>query len=283
MSETNQLIRNAKRLTNSEYHALPHLGSTTLKTLDREGPAYLAAMQACPVRTESRALVFGGAVHAVMDGTFFDQYAVAPESYKTATSDKFLTLASESSKPLLTVQEAQEVTACGNALRAAIGPYIAGRQKLIEPSFLWTQETARYRVPCKCRPDMLLIDPTSGDTVYVEIKTAAQTGLHSWRSSCWQYGYWLQQAHYQAGIVANGAESVRTVFVVVRKSPPYDVQCYSFSSDDAAASESRWLALVDEYARRVEENDWRGGDLMQPVEVFLGVKDVTALEGFDNG
>jgi len=278
----NHLIKNAKRLTNAEYHDLPHLGSTTLKTLDREGPAYLAAMQACPKRPESRALTFGAAVHAVMDGTFLDQYSVAPESYKTATSDKFLQLAADTDRPLLTTQEAAEVTACGNALRAALGPFIAGRQKLVEPSFLWTQETARYKVPCKCRPDMLLIDAES-NAIYVEIKTAAQTGLHAWRSSCWQFGYWLQQAHYEAGIIASGAASVRTVFVVVRKSLPYDVQCYSFSADDAAAAESRWLTLIDEYARRVEENDWRGGDLFNPVEIVLGVKDPAILEGFDNG
>ena len=132
------------------------------------------------------------------------------------------------------------------------------------------QETASYRVPCKCRPD-LLIDDGHGGVLYLEIKTAAATGERDWRSSSWRYGYWLQQAHYEAGILASGAAAVRTIFVVVRKSFPHDVRFYEFSADDRMNGQMRWLSLIEQYGRRCAESDWTSDDLRRPTSVALGV------------
>jgi hypothetical protein len=138
---------------------------------------------------ESRALVVGSAVHSVMDGSFNGLYSVAPDSYKTADSEKFATLAAEQvDRTLLTAREACEVNACGEALRRRIGSFLVGRRRWVEPSLFWEQEAGAYRVPCKCRPDML-VDDGNGGVLYIEIKTAAATGVHAWRSACWSYGY----------------------------------------------------------------------------------------------
>ena len=270
-----------QKLSNAEYHARPELGSSTLKLLDREGPEYVAASIASKPESESRALVIGSAVHAVMDGTFESSYSVAPDSYKTADSVKFAEFCAGQDRPVLTYREAAEVRACGEALRSKIGQSMVGKTCHVEASLFWQQQTASYFVPCKCRPD-LLIEDDSGGVTYVEIKTAASSGQRAWRSACWSFGYWLQQAHYEAGILASGAKSVRTVFAVVRKSAPHDVRCYEFSSDDKAAAETQWMALVEEYGRRVASGDWLADTLAQPTEIALGLRDTSLLEGFDD-
>jgi hypothetical protein len=262
-------------LTNADYHARPELGATTLKALEREGPEYVAAMRSLPAsEPDSRALAVGSAVHAVMDGTFEDSFVIAPDSYKTADSLKFAEYANEafalSRKTALTSREWQEVRSCGESLRNRVGPHLVGRRKLHEPSLFWSQETASYRVPCKCRPDLLIDDGNSG-VLYLEIKTTAATGERDWRSSSWRYGYWLQQAHYEAGILASGAAAVRTIFVVVRKSFPHDVRFYEFSADDRMNGQMRWLSLIEQYGRRCAESDWTSDDLRRPTSVALGV------------
>lgn len=272
-------------LTNSAYHKRTELGSSTLKKLDEEGPAYVAAMASNPTpkseATDSRALVVGSAVHAIMDGTFEDSFLVAPDSYKTAESDKFATLAEENfqltSKQTLTAREWHEANKCGMSLRDAVGRHLVGRRKLHEPSIFWKQETPEFIVPCKCRPD-LLVDDGSGGVLYLEIKTTAANGERAWRQSCWKYGYWLQQAHYEAGIIAAGAASVRTIFVVVRKSTPYDVRFYEFDGDDKSNAYCHWMALVNEYGSRCARHDWTADDLTNPTRVSLGLTNVELTE-----
>lgn len=272
---------NHRKLCNADYHALPELGSSTLKALEREGAEYVASRMAVEESTESRALVVGSAVHSVIDGTYTGLYATAPDDFKTATSQKFAALQAETpDRTLLTVAEHEEVTACGDALTRRIGSYLLGRRRWHEPSLFWTQETASYNVPCKCRPD-LLIDDGNGGVIYLEIKTAASVGNQAWRSSCYRFGYWLQQAHYEAGILASGAKSVRTIFAAVRKVAPHDVRFYEFTPDDQAAAQSRWMALVEDYGRRVAEYDWNNDDIRNPTSVYLGLTDGVKLEGFD--
>ena len=270
-----------RKLTNKDYHDLPDLGSSTLKALDREGAEYVAARMANGSGEESRAMIVGSAVHSVMDSTFTHLYEIAPESYKTGDSDKFLALQETTERTLLTCREAAEVTACGESLRRRIGAYLIGRRKWLEPSLFWEQQAGSHGVPCKCRPDML-IDDGAGGVLYLEIKTAAATGNQAWRSACWSYGYWLQQAHYEAGILATGAKAVRTIFAVVRKCPPHDVRFYEFSPTDRDAAHSRWLALVEQYGRRVAEYDWQNDDIRNPTLVNLGLTDGVQLEGFDD-
>lgn len=272
-----------------DYHRLPDLGSSTLKALESETAEYVAANldKSGSDQDSSRALVFGQAVHAILDGSFTSDFVVAPDSYRTATSDKFATFAAnamaESGRTALIADEYESISKCGDSLARALSAWLVGKRKWREPTLRWTHKTAEHRdIACKCRPD-LLVDDGDGGAVYIEIKTARSASTKAIRRDFWQYGYWLQQAHYEAGIIACGARYVRTVFAFVRKSSPYDVRFIELGPEDHDSAKFRWGELVEEYGRRVEKCDWSTDSIRCPSVISLGLDFGPKLEGFSDG
>jgi hypothetical protein len=268
---------NHEKLTNRDYHARPELGSSTLKTLDRDGAEMAAAKASGSVESDSRDLLIGSAVHSFFEGDLEERFAVAPDvrGYKTSDADTFQTLAftmEQEGKHLLTAREMATVKACSAALRAKFGTYLIGRQKWIEPSLFWNEtDDAGRVVSCKCRPDVL-VDCGDKTALYLEIKTAGDNGPRAWKSACWRYGYWIQQAHYEAGIRAcSNAATVRTIFVVVRKPAPYIVRLYEFDPLTQATAERQWRDLLNQYSRRLATNDWSDEVGLNPTQIDLGM------------
>jgi len=268
---------NHKTMSNELYHEQPELGSSTLKALDRDG-AELCALRSVQPSAESRDLIVGSAVHSFFENDDLAKYVEAPETrgYKTTDSETFekaAAEAAESGKVLLTRAEFATVRSCGESLQRKLGNFLFGRQRWIEPSLFWDHavpETGEL-VSCKCRPDVL-VDNGDGSPIYFEIKTAMDNSPRGWKSACWKWGYWLQQAHYEAGIrAASGCGYARTIFVVVRKSSPVTVRLYEFDPITAAAAVSRWNELVAEFARRRRENDWQDEVGLNPTEINLGM------------
>lgn len=264
-------------MLNAAYHAdRTALGSSTLKALERQGPEYAAAYHAGEVRISSNALSVGAAVHAIIDGTFSDTFVAAPpeRGYGTRESAKFEAMAgdcAEAGKELLTRGEYEQATGCGNALRRFLASKYVCHNQWREPSLFWENETGDFGpVRCKCRPDRL-IDDGQGGAVYLEIKSSNDISPQAMRSSWWKYGYWLQQSHYEAGIIACGANRVQTRFVCVRSSPPHDLRVYVMSDEDRDNAATRWAKLVAEWARRCAENDWTDASLDKPTVLHLGI------------
>jgi hypothetical protein len=292
---TRTLIRSfdlhCESLSNRDYHARPELGSSTLKTLDRDGAEMASLKQAGGSQDDagdSRALIVGSAVHAFVEGNL-GQYVEAPDAhgYKTTTSEKFQAMAgelAEAGQTLLSRAEFATVKQCTEALERKFGGYLFGRQKWIEPSLFWNQPVESRPgeiVSCKCRPDVL-VDHGDKSAYYLEIKTAADNGEKAWRSACWRYGYWIQQAHYEAGIKAtSNCEQVRTLFVVVRSKPPHIVRLYEFDELTRASAHRKWLDLIAEYSRRLNECDWQDEIGLNPTMVDLGLSVADDLEGDD--
>lgn len=274
-------------LSNREYHARPELGSTTLKTLDRDGAEIVAAKLADPQRSDARSLAVGSAIHAVIDGTFHDLFECAPDArgFKTTDSDTFAKAALDADArgvTLLTQAEWNRVQASGDAVKRKLGNYLVGRQYWREPSLFWSQPVEGFDpVPCKCRPD-ILVDHGDDSATYIELKSAADNCPAAFRSAFWRYGYLLQQAHYEAGIRASSNCSlVRTGFVVVRTSWPYTVRTYDLDELDAAAGARKWRELLREYARRSREYDWEDDTFLAPTRLTLGIKCDDDLEDME--
>ena len=277
-------------LTNAAYHAnTTHLGSSSLKALDREGPEYAAAYHSGLLRSDSEALSVGSAIHAILDGTYRDEYSIAPteRGYSSRVTKAFQQMRDDmrrggDSRTLLTSDEATEAEKCAEALQRVFASKYVGHRTWREPSLFWEEQTEHGALPCKCRPDRLVDDGRRG-AHYHEIKSAARIGPADARAAFWRYGYWLQQAHYEAGIIACGAAMVETRFVFVRKAPPHDVAVYVMSPQDRENAAWRWRKLVEEWSRRSATNDWGNGTLANPTTLTLGIRgDETQLEGFDD-
>lgn len=277
-------------LTNEQYHAdQSAVGSSSLKALASDGPDYAKAYHDGELRGASDAFALGGAVHAILDGTYLDSYSTAPidRGYSSRTTKAFSQMQSDmrdsgDRRTLLTRDEASEAERLAQAILSVTAGSYVGQPTLREPSLYWEEPTDCGPLRCKCRPDVL-IDDWRGGAILHDIKTSARIGPKHVKSAFWSFGYWIQQSHYEAGIRACGASQVDTAFIFVRKSKPYDVGVYRMSDDDRENARYQWRRLINEWARRTVENDWGNGTLLRPETVHLGIRgDETELEGFDD-
>lgn len=271
-------------MSSDEYHSdRRSLGSSTLKKLDSDGPEYAKAYHDGLIGINSSALKIGSAVHAIADGTFDTLFTVAPSErgYGTRDADKFQAMLAEcidAGLTLLTQAEYRTSRQCGERLRQFMVGKFHGHKTLTEPSIFWTHEDDDGRlVDCKCRPDKL-VDDGLGGAWYLELKTAASVGTQAMRAAWWRYGYWIQQAHYEAGLIACGASTVRTRFICVRTAEPYDLRVFIPSDEDRHAAHYRWRQLVSQWAQRVATNDWSDCDMQNPTVLNLGMKLPDTLE-----
>lgn len=263
-----------ERLPIEDYHRHPALGSSTLKSLDRDGATMTALRMAGQLQErESRALVVGSALHAAVEGeeALHARFVAAPmgRGYGTGESAAFQELASQTDKTLLTASEMETVIVQAAAIRPKLASYLAGRKVLSEPSLF--VNLAAMGIEAKCRPDLLVFTPNNGDIDYLEIKTAADVSPRGFRAAVLRYAYWLQQAHYERVIGAVYSRHVRTRFIVVSKTRPAVVRFYRIDDLSAAAADRRWEELVAEYRERVGANDWDDESIREPTTLELGM------------
>ena len=134
----NQLLLNE---SNTSYHSKKeYLSSSVVKCCDKGWSAAKQMIDGLrPIST--RALVTGSAFHlAVADMTAFEaQYMMAPEEFKTGTSQRVMAWAKshETSMDFVLVEsEWQNVVGMATAVRDKILHFRSGERWLAEPSFV---------------------------------------------------------------------------------------------------------------------------------------------------
>lgn len=274
-TDTTPTTRIIEAMPIDDYHAHPALGSSTLKSLDRDGAQLTVLRLSKQIEEpESRALVVGSALHAAVESEEYlhARYVAAPHGrgFGSADSAAFQEMASSIDKTLLTASEMEAVIIQSSAIRPKLATYLSGRRVLSEAS-LFARLDALGGVEVKCRPDLLVFAPGNGDIDYLEIKTAADISPRGFRSAVFRYGYWLQQAHYERVIRAVYGRHVRTTFVVVSKTRPAVVRFYRIDDLSAAAAERRWEELVEEYRERCGSLDWDDESIREPTTLELGM------------
>jgi hypothetical protein len=117
----------------------------------------------------------------------------------------------------------------------------------------------------KAKPDCIV----DSMKLIVDIKTTDDASPHRWQWSAVDYGYHRQAFIYQGAVELSHAnkepvrESYRFIFAVVEKPKPSTrgipptVALYELDSDTMRMGCEDTLALVNEYERRLETNNWQ--------------------------
>lgn len=154
----------------------------------------------------------------------------------------------------ITVLKADEFSAVEQmvkSVRAKIGRWLDVPAK-IEHALYWEDDLTGIR--CKCRPDFLVVKPTS--CVVLDVKTTADASPFEFQKRVEQHGYWLQDAHYSAGVKAVFGRDPLFLFVVVETVWPFQCAVYELSTPDKAnARDVRTQLLIDVGACQ-ESGDW---------------------------
>jgi hypothetical protein len=113
--------------------------------------------------------------------------------------------------------------------------------------------------PFKAKPDAII----DSMRLIIDIKTTDDASPHRWQWSAVDYGYHRQAYIYQQAVQLEANEWYRFVFAVVEKPKPSTrgipptVALYELDSDARRMGVEDTFALVREYERRLEGNDWQ--------------------------
>lgn len=132
---------------------------------------------------------------------------------------------------------------------AAGGIFVDG---VAELSGYWTDKRTETRL--RFRPDWLT---TVGGRVWcVDLKTTLSAEPDEFARSIAKWQYHCQAAWYIDGLIANGIDDPRFLFVAVEKTPPYLVSVLEL--DYEAIEQGRRLnrEAIDTYARCVKTETW---------------------------
>lgn len=233
-------------IPNAEYHAdLTAVSASPLVTLHRHSPAHMVAERDEP--KDSRPLVAGSAMHAILSGDFEEDGFEALPPGKTGASKEAKAITAAGGQ-WLTAKEHDQADGCAEAIashKRAMQLCSGGSQ---EVSVVWQDEASGLL--CKCRPDVwredigLVIDYKSIGR-RVSPKAAA--------SAIFDYGYHIKAAHYLAG---TGAKTFLWIFV--EKAKPHGVRMFTASAEMLAVGEAYRREALYTWAHCKERGEWPG-------------------------
>ncbi|MDQ3234708.1 MAG: PD-(D/E)XK nuclease-like domain-containing protein [Pseudobdellovibrionaceae bacterium] len=220
------------------YHEDRLAASKTGLCLFDEAPvAYKHAYLDGSRSSDTTSLRLGRAVHAVLDGSFEESFAVGPDVKSRAEKRWKDFEAQEVGRICLKLSEKKKVLDMASALRAYPGFAEYVRNGDFEKTYVWRDpETGLL---CKCRPDFI----TDDRMIVVDFKTARHAARNPFRMAAWNHKYFVSAAFTLEGVHAStGIMPHRYLFFVVQSSSPHLVAGYEATAEE--------LALGREFLRR---------------------------------
>ncbi len=236
---------------------------------------YLANLAPNPVRVErepSAEMQFGIDVEAFLRGDDLDYQVIPWEvlskngARSTKAWDAFA--AEHAGKRLITQKEE---TALVNALRLvgrAINEHAEARHIIYHEASEWsTRWTWQHTSGLWLKAELdLLIE---SEDLIVDVKTAKSVKREAFRKSCIEYGYDVQAVQYLESQELRLGRPMSFVFVVIKNSFPFSVECYEADSDFLAYGAYRRNQWIEHYNRALATGRWRSDSHGQVVPVGI--------------
>jgi hypothetical protein len=270
------------KITDQQYHAHSACSRSDLADFYRSRRWYEAThitnTHERVVNSEKLCLKRGTSVHSLLlEPDEFDRRAVLiPESALTSNGQrrggkwddfKEETLEAIPDAILMLPDELEEVRAIAAAVEREIGSLLNAKDVVREQPIFWTEDVDGVSVPCRCKPDLLI--KTADGIVTVDVKTTRDESERKFTYSMRDLLYWLQDAHYTAGIEAeHGRPVTRFIFAAVRTSPHYPCRAYELSPATRADAMARRNELMSELQACFLSGDWSdaGEGIVTPID-----------------
>jgi hypothetical protein len=272
-------------LTEQEYHAHPSLSRGKLATFAESRRAFEAMYVTGTLKpvavSDKVCLQKGTNVHSlILEPDEFERRAVlVPKSALTSNGQrrgnkwedwKAEVFDDQPDAVLLMPAELDELKAIAEAVEREIGSLLNAADAVREVPIIWTEDVGGVAVECRCKPDLLI--ETADGIVAVDIKTTRDERPDKFKWSCRDLLYWLQDAHYTAGIEAEHGRPVsRFIFAAVRTSGHYPCRAYELSPATRAAAKTRRRELMQELQDCIASGNWAdpGEGVVTPLDFQL--------------
>ncbi len=213
---------------------------------------------------ESDSMRFGSLVHclALTPEVFRDEFAIIPEEVLTSNGQrrgKAWEAFAEENRGKYLMKQIEVIRAeliVAKIRNHAFYQLILDWQRDIEDPIYWTDEETG--VECKGIPDIVCRNEW-----VIDLKTTSDlTGFVQGREKITsakvaEFGYHMQGAFYLEGASEfYGEKKSRFALIVVETKEPYRVYAIEIDEPSLFAGRMRMRALLEEYARRLANNDW---------------------------
>lgn len=266
-------------LSNAEYHAIPALSASGLKSLSRSPLHFWAEFLDAErePRKETDSMMLGTAIHSLVlePDAFLERYTILPaDAPKRPTSAQL-----EAKKPaeatlvqiawwdefnrqaqgkiVLSVEQARKVQAVADRVKSSDAASTIFEKGQAELSFFWKDpETDVY---CKCRPDWLTIEEEQATGIMVDLKSTVDAGPNGFRREMSKFDYGLQAAWYLKGYrEIFKREPTAFVFAAFETTRPFACGFYTPSKRMLDHSNARIATLKNTYVECLEHDEWPG-------------------------
>lgn len=244
----------------SLYHArIPGVASKSVLDLVARAPAVYAAWLAGVEREQTPALMFGKALHcaALEPDVYRATYTVEPsfgdcrKKENKAARDEWRL--SNGGRLLLEQPDALAIDGMVKAIAAhPLASKMLGGDGVSELTVKWTDPDTG--IVCKSRADRYV----ERLNMCVDLKSTEDARAEVFAKSCANWGYHRQQAFYEDGFAAVGAQLEHFTFVAVEKRAPYLVAVYSLDADAVGKGREWARRTLGVFADCVESGTYPG-------------------------
>ncbi len=253
-------------VTNDDYHAQPHIGSSGLKLLSAS-PLHYWAQYLDPnrVRTpQTPAMKLGSAWHCAVfePGEFDNRYVAMPDGIDRRTKEGKALWAEllASGKEPLSAGDMDRVLAMGRAANAHPATQVLFSQPGLAEASLYFTDPATG-VLCKIRPDYM-VPPCDlfPNGLIIDGKSCEDASPEGFARQSWNYEMYYQAALYCDGFQSHFKTRARPEFLWLaqEKEPPYATAIYSATADLVNYGRRKVRPLLELFKRCHESGHWPG-------------------------
>lgn len=214
-----------------------------------------------PKREASLAMDCGTAVHSVLlEGGELEDYVrlVPPDCLQSngAINGKRLAELKQTTPGIIYVKgpEFARIAAIIESVRKVVPEMGIAAATAKEQAVYWTDTASG--LDCRCKPDWYC-EQNGNQIICHDLKVTAVINPWDWGRVADRFRYWLQDAHYSAGLEkATGQRVTQFVFWVVEDAYPYRVLRRAYSDSDRKAARHWHANRMCELAACYQTGNW---------------------------
>ena len=253
-------------LSNADYHGLPSVSSSMLKTILRSPAHYKAAyLSGAPRKEPTASMVLGSLTHTLFlePEQFNSEYIIAPAwdartKEGKAVRDAFL--AAAEGKTVITQEQHDTARMMSKTLRGhAIYEAMTGGHA--EASIFWTDD--HTGLACRIRPDYHIAPSDVWPTgLIIDVKSTDDARAEAFSRTCVNFGYDLSDAMYSDGFQQHYGTTEPPLFLllVVERDEPFAVACYECSPEMLDKGNEKYRKAMQLLADSTASGEWPAYD-----------------------
>lgn len=253
-------------LSNAEYHALPSVSSSMLKTILRSPAHYADAyLSEKPRKEPTASMVLGSLTHTLFlePEQFNSEYIIATAwdartKEGKAVRDAFL--AAAEGKTVITQEQHDTARMMAKALRGhAINEAMTDGNA--EASIFWTDD--HTGLACRIRPDYHIAPSDVWPAgLIIDVKSTDDARAEAFARTCVNFGYDLSAAMYCDGFQQHYVTTEPPLFLllVVERDSPHAVACYECSPEMLDKGNEKYRKAMQLLADSTASGEWPAYD-----------------------